>query len=230
MKKTKYLIIAVAAGLLVAAGFQVSGKKPSESQAVSGTVEDGFRVLPISNTQKENNYTVYRGDYIKFKIEGDMQTPVLAIPQLSIKKELPQDFREAPYFKMKASGTFVFSLGDVNGSLNVIDYRQANYREVSSREGAQIIQSEKPLILDVRTPGEYKGGHLKDSVLIPVQELQVRVKELEDYKDKDILIYCATGNRSTVASKILIDNGFNHIINMRGGIVDWHEKNYQVVR
>ena len=93
-----------------------------------------------------------------------------------------------------------------------------------------LIKNEGPLILDVRTQHEYNRGHLHNSVLIPVQELQSRYKELGNHKDREILIYCATGNRSTVASKILIDSGFKHIVNMRGGISDWIKKNYPVVR
>jgi len=82
--------------------------------------------------------------------------------------------------------------------------------------------------LDVRTHGEYKAGHIENATLIPVQELQSRIKELAEYKNQDILIYCATGNRSTVASKILIDDGFNRIINMRHGIYGWRMEEYPV--
>ena len=131
---------------------------------------------------------------------------------------------------MKIPGTFAFSLGDVDGNLTVINYHQTSYREVSSNEAAELIQNEQPIILDVRTPNEYKRGHLHQSILIPVQELQNRYKELGTRKDREILIYCATGNRSTVASKILIDNGFKHIVNMRGGIYNWSKKNYPVTR
>jgi rhodanese-related sulfurtransferase len=229
MKKAKYIIIAIAAALLIAASFHVGADKPSESKVVSGSVEGGFRVLPIDVSEKEQHYTVYRGDYIKFKIQGSLQTLVLSIPQLSIKKGLPSDFDEAPFFKMKKMGKFTFSLGNVNGTLKVIGYQQANYREVSSLEASQMIQSDRPYILDVRTPREYNGGHLKGSVLIPVQQLQARLNQLAGYKDKQILIYCATGNRSTVASKILIDNGFSNIVNMRYGIVDWYNRSLPVV-
>ena len=66
--------------------------------------------------------------------------------------------------------------------------------------------------------------------MIPVRNLQTRLRELAPYKNQDILIYCATGNRSTVASKILIDNGFKRIYNMRYGISLWGRENYPVVR
>jgi rhodanese-related sulfurtransferase len=67
-------------------------------------------------------------------------------------------------------------------------------------------------------------------VLLPVQQLQGRLGDLAAYKDREILVYCATGNRSTVASKILIDNGFKQIVNMRHGIYDWAKKNFPVTR
>jgi rhodanese-related sulfurtransferase len=82
----------------------------------------------------------------------------------------------------------------------------------------------------VRTPAEFKAGHLPHAVLIPVQELQRRIGELAAYRNKDILVYCATGNRSTVASKILIDQGFTNIANLRNGIVDWQRRNYPMTR
>ncbi len=196
----------------------------------SGTIVNGYRILDVQQAQGVVELKVYRGDYIKFKFASSVQDPLLSIPDLAIQKRLPGKPAEAPYFKMKTPGTFAFSLGNISGNLTVINYRQASYREVSSREAADLIQNEQAIILDVRTPHEYKRGHLINSVLIPVQELQTRFKELGTHKDREILIYCATGNRSTVASKILIDSGFNHIVNMRGGIYDWHKKNYPVTR
>jgi rhodanese-related sulfurtransferase len=50
-------------------------------------------------------------------------------------------------------------------------------REVTSKEAAELIRNITPLVLDVRTPGEYSRGHLKDSVLVPVQQLQARMNE-----------------------------------------------------
>ena len=67
-------------------------------------------------------------------------------------------------------------------------------------------------------------------MLIPLQELQKRLKEIEAYKEREVLLYCATGNRSTVAAKILIDNGFQHITNMRYGITDWAREKFTIAR
>jgi len=197
---------------------------------VSGTVVNGYRILDVQQSPGAVDLRVYRGDYIKFKFAPSLADPLLSIPDLAIKKRLSGNPAQAPYFKMKTPGTFAFTLADIAGSLTVINYQQTSYREVTSSEAAQFIQNEQPIILDVRTPNEYKRGHLPNSILIPVQELQNRYKELGTDQDREILIYCATGNRSTVASKILIDKGFKHIVNMRGGIYDWSKNNYPVVR
>ena len=197
---------------------------------VSGSLVQGYRILPIENTAEEVNLVVYRGDYIKFNFDAKIVDPILQIPALSIKQKLSIKLDDAPYFKMKKTGRFPFSLGDVAGSIQVMEYKQPQYRLVDAREAAELLQNLNPLLLDVRTRGEFKKGHIKEALLIPVQELQKRVGELSEYKHSDILIYCASGNRSTVASKILVDNGFKRIINMRHGIYQWVKSRYPVTK
>lgn len=83
-------------------------------------------------------------------------------------------------------------------------------------------------ILDVRTREEYYESHIMNSTLIPVQELDIRFKELP--LDKKILVYCRTGVRSVTASEILEKNGFDQIYNMQGGITGWKNAGYEVVK
>jgi rhodanese-related sulfurtransferase len=197
---------------------------------VSGEIVGGFRVLEVPGASQEVKLIVYRGDYIKFKLADSSTETVLSIPDLSIQQRLPGNFDEAPYLKMEKSGVFPFILGTAKGSITVVGYQQANYREVTSKEAAELIRNITPLVLDVRSPGEYSRGHLKDSALIPLQQLQTRWQEVAGYKNKDVLIYCATGNRSTVAAKILIDNGFKRIFNLRQGISGWEREKHPVVQ
>ena len=145
-----------------------------------------------------------------------------------MEKQLTPDSTQALYFKMKEAGTFAFRLGIVRGDITVVDYRQPNYRELTAEEAKRFIRESAPLILDVRTKGEYDQGHIEKAMLIPVQNLQSRLEEIARYKNQEVLIYCATGNRSTVASKILIDNGFKHVSNMRFGIMQWIRQKYPV--
>lgn len=225
MKKT--CIYSVFAGILlfIAANLYAEGVK------ISGDIIDGYRVIAVSDEQKELNLTVYRGDYIKFDVEDSFSwMQKLSVPGLSIDEVLTADFDVTPYFKMKTEGTYAISLGDKKGTLTVISYRNPRYSEVTAQEASTLIANIKPLVLDVRTAGEYRSGHLKDALLIPLNELQKRVGEIASHKHEDILIYCATGNRSTVASKILIDEGFRRIYNLRKGIADWAKEGNPIVK
>jgi rhodanese-related sulfurtransferase len=69
------------------------------------------------------------------------------------------------------------------------------YRNVSSEEAKQLIDKNEVVILDVRTPEEYEEGHIPNSILVPVQELEFRLNELG--KDEHYLVVCRSGNRST---------------------------------
>jgi rhodanese-related sulfurtransferase len=196
----------------------------------SGQLVNGFRVLSVAESDGSPEWTVFRGDYIKFNLGPGMKDPVFSIPSLSIEKSLVSDLAKAPYFKMKEVGSFDFLLGSLVGILKVVEYNQINYEAVSAQQGQQVIDSFNPIILDVRTPREYARGHLENSVLIPVRQLQSRMDELAKFSDEPILIYCATGNRSTVASKLLIDKGFTRIFNLRHGIKDWARNKYPIVK
>jgi len=200
----------------------------AKSPVVSGKIIGGYRMLPVEASSETLHFVVYRGDYIKFDLDPALATPVLAIPDLEVQETLPASVGAAPYFKMKKSGTHAFTLGNRSGVIEVVDFDQPDYREVTAEQAQALINDTAPLVLDVRTPREYQKGHLEGSLLIPLQELQARWPEIADHQNQDVLIYCATGNRSTVAAKILIDSGFRRIVNMRHGIVDWARQGYPV--
>lgn len=82
-------------------------------------------------------------------------------------------------------------------------------------------KNEEILIIDVRTREEYNGGHIKGAILIPHDELYDRLDEIKEYKNKPILVYCRTQNRSEEAEKILKENGFNQIYQMIDGFSQW---------
>ena len=230
MKKTIVIILSISLIFFTVLQSPVKATVAGGQPSIAGRIVGGYRILPPLKGQKETHLVVYRGDYIKFALDPAINPPILSIPALSIQKKLSKDLGKTSYFKMKKTGTFAFSLGDIHGDITVIEYQQARYQAVTAAEAAEIIANTKPLVLDVRTSREYKTGHLKDSVLIPVQELQSRLNELTAYKNEDILVYCATGNRSTVASKILIDHGFKRITNLRYGISEWSRKRFPIFR
>ena len=70
------------------------------------------------------------------------------------------------------------------------------------------------IILDVRSKGEYQGGHIKGSINIPVDTLNNNFRKLK--KDKPIITCCASGMRSASAKSILKSNGFTEVYNGGG--------------
>lgn len=107
------------------------------------------------------------------------------------------------------------------------------YTDISVKEGKKLIESKDVFILDVRTQEEYDSGHINGSTLIAVQdipkeELGEKLKIIPE--DKDILVYCRSGRRSAQASQILIENGFSHVYNMQGGIMEWMKAGFDVVK
>ena len=106
----------------------------------------------------------------------------------------------------------------------------ADFNFVTPKEANEMITNEKKniIILDVRTDIEYKNtGHIKDAILIPVQNLSTRLNKLEKYKNHKILVYCASGNRSISACRILYKHDFNPY-NINGGINGWKNNGFEI--
>lgn len=103
--------------------------------------------------------------------------------------------------------------------------QQAAITNISVQEANKMIQDHPDLyIIDVRTSGEYTGnlGHVSNSHLMPVQEIEKWAPEISEMKDKDILLICHSGNRSSYAAKILKKQGFKKLYNVEGGMLAWN--------
>ncbi len=205
-----------------------SGGALAQDSRISGDIVGGLRLITIE-PGGDNHFVVYRGDYVQPRLSGSLRFEI-DIPGLRQVKTFPVQEGGKAYVKMTKSGTFAFTAGDARGIFEVIEYSAPSYREVSSAEAAEILANTSPFILDVRTPGEYRQGHIAGAHLVPVQILQREMPELEAYRERDVFIYCATGNRSTVAARLLIENGFKKIYNLRYGLSDWLSKEFPVER
>ena len=197
------------------------------SNEVSGTIDGGLRVLQVQDKTADLEFTIYRGDYIVFDFEND-GTYKFKVPELDVDTIMPAPEAEKSYIKMKKSGDYSFTLGSRNGVFHVLELVDASYHEVTAAEAEALIKNVNPIIIDVRTSGEYQSGHLSDSELLPVQVFADNIANLEKFKNEDILLYCASGNRSTVAARMLIDAGFTKVYNLRSGIGDWARKGHPV--
>ncbi len=96
-----------------------------------------------------------------------------------------------------------------------------NFERLSSGElERRISESKAPLVLDVRTPGEYASGHIPGAINIPLNEIRERAGELR--RDQEVIATCRTGSRSCTAVSILRMQGFTNVGDQRGGFVNWN--------
>ncbi|MBS1131605.1 MAG: Rhodanese-like protein [Proteobacteria bacterium] len=99
---------------------------------------------------------------------------------------------------------------------------------VTPAEATQLINREDAHIVDVREADEYASGHLPDAKNIPVAKLADRIGELEKFKDKPIIVCCATGMRSNKACAELKKHGFEKLHNLAGGVDAWVGAGYPI--
>ncbi len=93
-------------------------------------------------------------------------------------------------------------------------------RNISTAELKNELKDKNKLFIDVRTPGEFKGNHIREFKNIPLNLLaQKAIKELS--KDKEVIVICQSGMRSGQASKILKKLGYTKVTNVKGGMNAW---------
>jgi phage shock protein E len=74
---------------------------------------------------------------------------------------------------------------------------------------AEIIEK-GAVVVDVRTPGEFAGGHVKGAVNIPLDKIQSNINKIKNYK-KPVVVCCASGMRSSNAKSVLVKNGLAEV-------------------
>lgn len=109
---------------------------------------------------------------------------------------------------------------EVTESLEETETAEAEYIKLTPEEAKEMIDTEDVIILDVRTEEEFQQGHIEGAVLIPDYDLDKLAAEMLPDKEATILIYCRSGNRSKLASHLLIGMGYQNVYDF-GGILDW---------
>lgn len=94
---------------------------------------------------------------------------------------------------------------------------------VKAAEAANLIESQKLVVLDVRTPEEFREGHIKGAKNIDFNagDFAAKLKELD--KSKPCLVHCRSGGRSSSSLAVFEELGFEKVFHLDGGIMSWQE-------
>jgi len=99
--------------------------------------------------------------------------------------------------------------------------KKAEYKKITSDEAKKMMETQKAIVVDVRTLEEYNEGHIPNAISVPLETIENEAEAKLKNKDDLILVYCRSGRRSREAALKLIEKGYTNVIDF-GGIQDWN--------
>ena len=126
---------------------------------------------------------------------------------------------------------FDYIAGYLEGGMEALltrpDILRRTERITAQSLSEMISSNDPPQILDVRRPGEWKLSSIEGSVNIPLNHLNERYEEIAN--DKELVVHCASGYRSSIAISLLEKNNFTNVSDLVGGISAWEAANLKIV-
>lgn len=105
----------------------------------------------------------------------------------------------------------------------------ASVQNLSATDLQQLVKrAPNTYLLDVRTLGEYMQKRIKGAHLIPIDQIEGRIREIP--RNQPIVVYCETAVRSALVAGYLDRLGFPKVYNLTGGIMGWQVRGYPVER
>ena len=99
-------------------------------------------------------------------------------------------------------------------------YREIEENDIGLEELKQL-QKEGAIIVDVRSPQEFREGHIDGAISIPEYEMKKEAEKRLIDKNKNIVVYCSSGGRSKKAQKLLKKLGYDHVYNLYNGLTNY---------
>lgn len=114
--------------------------------------------------------------------------------------------------------------------MNEFKRKLLGFNEVSLNDAVRLINQDDALVLDVREDTEFRDGHIINAVNIPLGLLEGRLSEIEQHKEKPVVVCCRSGQRAAKGGAVLKRQGFTSIHKLNGGMMAWVDANMPVSR
>jgi adenylyltransferase/sulfurtransferase len=131
-------------------------------------------------------------------------------------------FAKDPQCPVCSAAPSIKELIDYQGFCGVGSAEVAPVRGVSASEVKRIAErGGELLLLDVREADEFEKAHIEGAKLVPLQQMEARLDELEAWRERPVVVHCHRDGRSVKAARILLGAGFTDVAALSGGIEAW---------
>jgi rhodanese-related sulfurtransferase len=103
-------------------------------------------------------------------------------------------------------------------------------KSVTPQQLSDMVNKQDGIVLDIRDNNEFRQGHIVGAVNIPFRDLEKRMQELAEQKNKPVIVVCKIGQTASSATKQLKSNGFDAVFKLSGGLSEWTAANLPLVK
>ncbi len=157
------------------------------------------------------------------EIMDNLNLPMPKLIDKAVPANLYCGLDEEQATQMADDSEYIFPDKERRGVQGKINSKKQKIKQINVDAAKEIIASYDPIILDVRKTKEYSLGHIDNAINIPHDDIlsKVQVVLAARSKDTQVLIYCATGNRSIAVGQTMKELGYSNIVSLSGGYVKW---------
>ena len=101
---------------------------------------------------------------------------------------------------------------------------------VSPQQLIDLVNRDNAVVIDLRDRTEYEQGHVVGSINVPFSTVGDRLAELERYRERPVVLACRMGQHSGMAGTQLRKAGFERVVRLAGGMIEWQNQNLPLVR
>ncbi len=94
----------------------------------------------------------------------------------------------------------------------------------------EMINREKPVLIDLRPKPDFSAGHIISAISIPASEFPASMDRLKAHKESAVVLYCDNGAQCSRHSKLLRQGGFQKLYTLRGGLIEWRHAHLPLQR
>lgn len=127
------------------------------------------------------------------------------------------------WYLFVALGVVLFLL-----AVGPVSQRMHGVKNANAAQAVQLLNRENGVVVDVCEPREFGAGHLPNAINLPLSSLKDRLRDLDKYKNRPVIVSCRSGNRSLKGAVILRKHGFSTVYNLAGGLQAWERDNLPV--